>query len=160
MDSGNAPDQLPARISTYCSADLAKPVLLLISCVLISGTWARLWCQRWVAALCKKKSVYQPDKYCGIHLTAQLSKVVERLLKMLYSLHLLSTSASGPSQYAYILGRGARDALAILALRALTAGRKIGVYCPDVTGAFDRVHLERLVAKLREKGLHPHLVAL
>ena len=31
------------------------------------------------------------------------------------------------------------------------------LYCADVAGAFDRVKLERLVAKLEKKGLHPHL---
>jgi hypothetical protein len=81
----------------------------------------------------------------------------------LYYPHLLSTSAFGPSQYAYTLGRGARDALAILALtwvKALAAGRKIGVYCSDVSGAFDRVRMKRLAAKLRQKGIHPKIVAV
>ena len=69
----------------------------------------------------------------------------------------------GPSQFAYTTGRGARDALAILALTwviAFGAGRKIAVYCSDVSGAFDRVRLERLVSKLRVKGIHPQIVAV
>ena len=43
-------------------------------------------------------------------------------------------------------------------MSALVVGRKIGVYCSDVSGAFDRVRLERLVAKLRKKGIHPQIV--
>jgi len=116
-----------------------------------------------VAPLYKKKSVYQPGNYRGIHLTAQLSKVVERLLKSLYYPYLSSTLAFGPQQFAYTTGRGARDALALLALvwvSALAAGRKVAVYCSDVSGAFDRVRLERLASKLHRKGLHPKIVAV
>ena len=78
-------------------------------------------------------------------MTAQLSKVVERLLKLLYDPYLSSISAFGPNQFAYATGRGARDALALLVLtwvKALRTGRKIGVYCSDVSGAFDRVRAE------------------
>ena len=59
------------------------------------------------------------------------------------------------------MGRRARDALALLVLtwlRALGTGRKVAVYCSDVSGAFDRVCSKRLVAKLKNKGLHPLIV--
>ena len=82
IDSATGPDLLPARILKLCSAALALPVLLLTICILTTGEWPQLWRQHWVAPLHKKKSVYQPGNYRGIHLTAQLSKVVERLLKM------------------------------------------------------------------------------
>jgi hypothetical protein len=160
-DSGTGPDGLPARILKNCAVALARPVLLLSMCILTSGVWPQSWRQHWVAPLHKKQSVYKPGNYRGVHLTAQLSKVVERLLKSLYYPYLISSTAFGPSQFAYTTGRGARDALAILALTwlsALATGRKIGVYCSDVSGAFDRVSLERLVAKLRKKGIHPKIV--
>ena len=162
-DSGTGPDLLPARILQNCSAALAKPLLLLTMCILNCGLWPQIWKQHWLAPLFKKKSVYNPGNYWGIHLTAQLSKVVERMFKLLYYHYLASCSAFGPNQFAYTTGRGARDALAILALTfviALGAGLKIAVYCSDVSGAFDRVRLERLVNKLRRKGIHPQIVAV
>ena len=122
-----------------------------------------MWRQHWFAPLFKKRSVYQPGNYRGIHLTAQLSKVVERLLKLMYYPYLATSLAFGPRQFAYTTGRGARDALAVLALtwlKALAVGRKIAVYCSDVSGAFDRVCLERLAAKLKKKGIHPQIVAV
>jgi hypothetical protein len=137
--------------------------MLLMGCILRTGEWPQLWRQHWIAPLYKKKSVYQPGNYRGIHLTAQLSKVAERLLKMLYNPYLVSVSAFGPNQFAYTVGRGARDALALLMLtwiQALGARRKIAVYCSDVSGAFDRVQAERLAAKLKQKGLHPQIVAV
>jgi len=75
----------------------------------------------------------------------------------------MSSLAFGSRQFAYIPGRGARDALAFLVLTwvsAVAAGRKVAVYCSDVSGAFDRVRFDRLVAKLKTKGLHPRIVAV
>ena len=162
VDSGTGPDLLPARILKVCAGALAKPVFLLTMVILSTGVWPNLWRQHWVAPLFKRKSIYQANNYRGIHLTAQLSKVVERLLKLLYDPFLCSIVAFGPCQFAYTRGRGARDALAFLSLTwiiALGSGRKIAVYCSDVSGAFDRVSLERLVSKL-EKVLHPQLLAV
>ena len=38
--------------------------------------------------------------------------------------------------------------------------KKVAVYCSHVSGAFDRVRAERLLEKLRCKGVHPTMVAL
>ena len=108
--------------------------------------------------LYKKNNVYQSKNYRGIHLTTQLSKVVERLLITLYVPHLTATLGFGPNQFAYTKKRGARDALAMLTtlwIEALAAGRKVAIYCSDVSGAFDRVKVDRLVAKLHAKLLEP-----
>ena len=45
-------------------------------------------------------------------------------------------------------------------VQALGAGRKVAVYCSDVSGAFDRVRSDRLAAKLKQKGIHPQIVAV
>jgi hypothetical protein len=138
-------------------------VQLLTVLIIATGTWPEVWLQHWVAPLFKKKNVFDPDNYRGIHLTAQLSKVVERLLKALLMPFITSTIAFGPNQFAYTNGRGARDALATLVLtwiEALARGRKIAIYCSDVSGAFDRVDVGRLVAKLRIKKVHPQIISV
>ena len=40
----------------------------------------------------------------------------------------------------------------------LDGGCAVGLYCSDVSGAFDRVRCERLTAKLHASGLHPNVV--
>ena len=92
-----------------------------------------------------------------------MSKVAERLLLPLIEPHISRTVAFGPNQFAYTKCRGARDALAYLTmswLLALNRRKKGAVYCSDVSGAFDRVRAERLLEKLRCKGVHPTMVAL
>jgi hypothetical protein len=87
---------------------------------------------------------------------------MERLLRTLFMPYLLKNGLFGRSQFAYIPERGARDALAILVitwLMAVAKKRKTAVYCSDVSGAFDRVKLDRLTRKLTLKKIHPTIVA-
>ena len=63
---------------------------------------------------------------------------------------------SGPNHFAYTKQRGARDALAFLVMtwiQGFNARQKIGVYCSDVSGAFDKVSAHRLTQKLIAKGV-------
>ena len=87
-------------------------------------------------------------------MTAQVSKVVERLVKAMIEPFLEKTIAFGPNQFAYRKGRGSRDALAFLTttwIKAMSNRDKIVVYCSDVAGAFDRVSSERLLEQLRQQ---------
>ena len=43
---------------------------------------------------------------------------------------------------------------------AISRGFRVGLYCSDVAGAFDRVPSERLLSKLRAKGVHPKILKL
>ena len=45
-------------------------------------------------------------------------------------------------------------------IQGFNEGKKFGVYCSDASGAFDRVKRERLVAKLRAKGIHETFVQI
>ncbi len=68
----------------------------------------------------------------------------------------------GSHQYAYGKGRSHRDALAVNVFNWLLSfedGDLVALFCSDVSGAFDRVRRERLLAKLRVSGLHPLIVA-
>ena len=48
----------------------------------------------------------------------------------------------------------------LLWVTAHAEGKKIVVYCSDVSGAFDRVDFERLVSELEAKKIHPGLIPL
>ena len=117
----------------------------------------------WMVPLYKKNSVYDARNYRGIHLTSQLSKAAERVLASLFVLQLIHIGAFGYNQFAYMPERCARDALAHLFatwISLFKRKRKIGVYCSDVSGAFDKVNAGRLLRKLRSKGLPEDMLAV
>ena len=61
--------------------------------------------------------VYDRKNYRGIHVTSQISKVAERVIASLFVAQLICIGAYGRNQFAYVLERRARDALAQLVLK-------------------------------------------
>jgi len=159
--SGTGPDLLPARVLKRCADALALPITLLTRKLLQEGRWPECWRTHWVHSIYKKGSKAEATNYRGVHLTPQLSKVVERAVGTLLLPWLEKHGAYGPHQYAYGKGKGYKDVLTINVcswLLALERGEMVGLYCSDVSGAFDRVSHERLGDKLRRQGLHPGLL--
>ena len=86
--------------------------------------------------------------------------MVERILG-LHLFPVLASRAFGEAQFAYRPRRGARDAVLVYVttwLLHMNERKKIGVYCSDVSGAFDRVPADRLLEKLSAHGLHADLL--
>ena len=83
VNSGTGPDETSSRLLKKCALALSKPVALLTRLNLSSGRWPRAWREHWIVPIYKRKAKHDPDNYRGVHLTAQLSKCVERLLGQL-----------------------------------------------------------------------------
>ncbi len=67
------------------------------------------------------------------------------------------------AQFAYMKQQGARDAVALYVLSwicALNSGYKIGVYCSDASGAFNRVDADSLMQKLSSLKLNRKLMSV
>ena len=131
--------------------------------ILSTGEWPDDWRTHWIAPIFKKGAVFSPKNYRGVHLTAQLAKVIERIVLPMMMPHISLWKLAGTNQFAYTKKRGSRDVLVLLTMRwvkAVELGRKVLVYCSDVAGAFDRVSAERLLSKLNSKGIHPKFVKL
>ena len=100
-DSGTGPDKLPARILKMCARQLARPISILIMRILWNGIWPDIWREHWITPILKRGAVFLPTNYRGIHLTAQMSKVAERVIKRIMMPHIDRTVAFGPNQFAY-----------------------------------------------------------
>ena len=160
-DSATGPDMLPTKMLKECADVLAKPIRILALLILQQGIWPKAWMTHWIVPLFKKGSVFLPGKYRGIHLTSQLSKVMERFLGSMVLTFMSLPVNVGPNQFAYQKQRGARDALAYMVLTWLQGFNrrlKFAVYCSDVSGAFDRVSTQRMLDKLRAKGMREDMV--
>ena len=158
ISSGTGPDLLPTRILKTMAKELGLPFAKLARLIIYWGIWPRTWKIHWIFPLFKKKSIFDPNNYRGIQLTAQLSKAMERLIGSCFLPRLISLNVFGKNQFAYRVAHGARDALLFLVcswLQILADGGRIGLYCSDVSGAFDRVSASYLIDKLRRLSIHP-----
>ena len=135
---------------------------LLARKLLAKSRWPLCWRSRWIYALFKRKSRADANNYRGVHLTAQLSKVIERAVGAVFIPWADKNLLQGPNQYAYAKGRGYQDTLAVNVcnwILSMEQGHMVGLYCSDVSGAFDRVDRGRLCEKLRGSGFHPTVIA-
>ena len=163
IDSATGPDLLSTRMLRECAGQIAKPFRTLAKSILHYKTWPRPWMVHWIVPLYKKGSTFIPGNYRGIHLTPQISKAMERFLGSMISTYVSLPACVGPNQFAYQKARGARDALAFMALTWISGFNnklKFSIYCSDVSSAFDRVSRRRLVAKLRAKGISEEFIAI
>ena len=107
--SSTGPDLLPARLLRELSEVLSLPVTLLSRQLVEEARWPNCWRQHWVHPIHKRKSKADANNYRGVHLTTQLSKVVERAIASLFLLYVEVESMFGDHQYAYGKGRGYKD---------------------------------------------------
>ena len=162
-DQATGPDKLGARILRRFASQLSRPITLLARRILDNGVWPRLWKLHWVSPLHKRGSVFDPDKYRGLHLTPVLNKVVERCFAAPLAVFCAETCAFGRTQWAFQKKIGCKDLICVLVakwLLAMQERKKIGLYLSDISGAFDRVHRPRLLRKLRRAGLNEKFLAL
>ena len=78
--SATGPDLLPVMILRKCAEELGQPLARLARRILQEARWPDSWRDRWVAPIHKRKAVYNAGNYRGVHMTAQLSKTVERYI--------------------------------------------------------------------------------
>ena len=163
LNEGSAagPDHIPTKVLKRFAKALAPVIHRLASQILKEGRWPESWAMHWIVPIYKKKAVFHAGNYRGVHLTAQLAKVVERAILPLLVPRLETTSCA--NQFAYQQGSGARDILAFLVstwLLSLSKKRKVAVYGSYVSCAFDKVSATRLIEKLRQRGVCEPLVRL
>ena len=111
IDSGTGQDGVATRVLKTCAHELAVPLAILARMIIDESRWPECWVLHWVLPLYKRKSVYSPENYRGIHLTSQVAKSMERLLGSFF-FPVLELAAFGDSQFAYRKAHGSRDALA------------------------------------------------
>ncbi len=159
VDSGTGPDGLATRVLRRCARALRLPLAKLIRRIVTQGIWPTAWTEHWLLPLYKRKSPSNATNYRAINLTAQVSKVAERFLGQFFMPTL--DRHFGEAQFAYRKEHGARDALLLYALSWIAAfndGCKVGVYCSDVQGAFDKVDAELLLRKLSSPNLNQQVL--
>ena len=152
VTSATGPDGLSTFLLRQLSHILCFPFTMLARRIVHTGKWPLVWKKHWICPLFKRNSRFLASNYRGLQITSQMSKAMERFLGVHFLTHLSVSGAFGTSQFAYRKYHGARDAVLYVTLVWLLAfahGRKVGIYCSDVSSAFDRVDSEILLAKLR-----------
>jgi len=148
-------DKLSAKILRHLADVIAVPFTRVCRRLFYEACWPTIWKYHLIIPIFKKGSAFTPGNYRGVHLTAILSKVAERLLGQRL-IPFLQCHAFGDNQWAFTPGLSSRDLVTMLVMSwilAICMGKKVGGFLSDISGAFDRVFVPYLLAKLYEKGV-------
>ena len=154
MDQATGPDLIGALLLRSLAKELALPVAVIARRIFREG-WPSVWRVHWLIPLFKKGSVYDPNKYRGVHLSCILSKVVERVVGSPL-IAFLQARGYGDAQWAFRKLASARDLVTVSVARwvlSICQRKKIGLYLGDISGAFDKVARNLLLAKLAQLGV-------
>ncbi len=109
------PDQIPVSILKQIGKEIATPFTRLCRRLLKEGCWPRVWRVHHICPLYKRGSAFNPGNYRGVHLTAVLSKIAEKIIRrdLVSYLH---TGKFGMHQWTFIPGLSARDLVTALVM--------------------------------------------
>ena len=148
-------DRLAARILRELAGVLALPLTILCRRILYEAFWPTRWRVHLVIPIYKKAAVSDAGNYRGIHLTSIVSKCVERVIGQPL-IAFLEAHGFGSAQWAFRKKSSARDLSLVCVSRwslAFCRKCKMGAYLGDISGAFDRVFKDFLLAKLSSVGV-------
>ena len=155
VSKATGPDRISASILRRIAKFIAVPFTRLCRRLLHEGCWPSIWRLHLICLLYKRGSAFIPGNYRGIHLTLILAKLAERVIgRQLVTF--LQSGKFGSHQWAFTPGLSARDLVTSLMMSwilAICTGNKVGAYLSDITGAFDRVFKDYLMAKLQAAGV-------
>ena len=109
------PDRIPANILKRISKEIAVPFTKLCRRLLQEACLPKVWKLHLICPLYKRTLAFKAGNYQGVHLTAILSKIAERVIGKSLVAH-LHTGKFGPHQWAFTPGLSARDLVTALVM--------------------------------------------
>jgi hypothetical protein len=115
-----------------------------------------------VTPIHKKGTKGDPGNYRPVSLTSIPCKIMESIIKDRIMGHLLDNELIQESQHGFMPGKSCATNLVEFmdfVTKAVDEGKPVDIFYLDFAKAFDKVPRQRLVKKMREKGLDPGVIA-
>ena len=154
-DKATGPDGMPGKVLKRCHKQFAPVIARLARLIIARHQWPHVWRHHRIHPLYKKRTIFNALNDTGLHLTTNLSNIVERSIGMVLG-PFLDINAFGDDQWAFRSRRTCRDLVFFLVcswLITFEEKQRIGIYLSDISGAFDRVDRDILAQPLQEAGV-------
>ena len=148
-------DRISAAILKRLGECLAMPFTRVCRRLYEEGCWPAVWKLHLIVPIYKRGSAFNASNYRGVHLTSILSKIAEKVISVRLTPFLQST-AFGENQWGFSTGLSSKDLVTMLVMSwilAVCMNCKVGGYLSDISGAFDRVFVRYMIAKLYVAGV-------
>jgi hypothetical protein len=135
---------------------VSEPLTIIFRKSLDKGEIPRDWKKARVVSIYKKGSKSDPNNYRPVSLTSVPCKLLESIIKDSVMDHLLTQELIKDTQHRFMPGRSCASNLAIfldMATKVIDEGKSADIFYLDFAKAFDKVPHQRLMIKVRAKGI-------
>ena len=154
-------DNINAAILKESAEEIAKQVTNIFRKSLDETDLPEDWKSSNITPIFKKDSRKKVDNYRGVHLTAQLCKTMESLIKEDIVEHIMKNKLMKDTQHGFQSGKSCFTNLLLFleeVTKNLDEGKPVDILYMDFKKAFDSVPHQRLLKKLKSHGISGKLL--
>ena len=159
--SAPGPDGIGTEILKETAHIVAVPIKLIFEKSLREEKCPPDWKKANVIPIYKKGAKGKAENYRPVSLTSIVSKIMESIIKDELNSHLEINNLISDSQHGFMKGRSCTTNIVEFmekVTRAVDQGKAVDIFYLDFAKAFDKVPRERLLEKLKAKGVGGNLL--
>lgn len=161
-DSAPGPDKIQSRMLKELANELVEPLRIIFSRTLTEGCMPADWKTAQVIPIYKKGPKGDPGNYRPVSLTSIPCKLLESIIKDKLMHHLNANNLINQTQHGFMPGKSCTTNLIEFldkVTRTVDNQKSADILYLDFAKAFDKVPKNRLLVKLRAKGVGGQLLA-
>lgn len=161
QDSAPGPDGICPKLLKETATIVALPLRLIFESSIREESCPAEWKQANVIPIYKKGPKNKPENYRPVSLTSIICKIFESIIKDALNSHLERNHLIADSQHGFMKGRSCATNLIEFfekVTKAVDQGKAVDIFYLDFAKAFDKVPRERLLEKLKAKGVEGNLL--
>ena len=153
-DSAPGPDKINPRMLKELAHEMAEPLRRILNRSLNEGEVPEDWKTATVTPIYKKGAKSDPGNYRPVSLTSVPCCILESIIKDDLMEHLNQNNIINGSQHGFMQGKScSANLIEFLEMVTIDNGKSADIFYLDFAKAFDKVPRERLLLKLKAKGV-------
>jgi hypothetical protein len=160
-EAASGPDRISPRLLQQLESSLLLPLEIIFNKSLRAGRVPAGWKTATVTPIFKKGTKGDPGNYRPVSLTSVVCRILESIIKDKIMSHLTDNNLLRSTQHGFMPGKSCTTNLVEFmdhVTRAVDEGRAVDIVYLDFAKAFDKVPRQRLLQKLRAKGVKQGIV--
>ena len=155
-NSAAGPDGVGPKFLKTTMREIAKPLCIVFKLSLSTGEVPRDWKHARVTPIFKKGPKGDPGNYRPVSLTSIPCRILEAIIKDDMMEHLKNNQLLKDSQHGFLKGKSCTTNLTVFMdkiTKVLDEGKCADIFYLDFAKAFDKVPHQRLLEKMKSKGI-------
>ncbi len=160
-NAASGPDGISPKLLQELESSFLTPLALLFNKSVSTGEVPLGWKTATVCPIFKKGTKGDPGNYRPVSLTSVTCRLVESIIKDKITVHLIENGLIRDTQHGFMPGKSCATNLVEFmdtVTRAADEGKAVDIFYLDFAKAFDKVPRQRLLNKMRAKGIHAGII--